>query len=416
MDTSTWQKLYNNVSSVQPKPAIVGFNVNLDRIIAIDRVFLSSALFNLPVLAELQSRLQHSMRTCTAEEWFVSDQQLYQLFLRIFSSYGHLSIGGQAGIAAVHMASMGFTDVLCITDSSGPETGKILDTAGVQLLDFNKACKSASDTIHLVFEYPPGIVPVDDGIIPRQNRFIISPVHSPESVLIPRDNMDVIEEAIQRYTRAFLSGYQYLRTDDEFRLAADQILLMKKNNPMMRVHVECVSVTDYTIISGFIHHILPAADSIGLNEHELNLLVDCLVTKTGEQEFVPLQSPAQLIQGALAISRKSGLKRLHLHTFGYYVQVTRNDCVHPETSLYSLLFAARIVAQAANGSTTEISPSGIVACEEAEKIFGPPVSTGIFRNAAHTIIIIPTILAKDIQKSSGLGDILSSSAFVTDEF
>ena len=67
------------------------------------------------------------MHTCTAEEWFVTGPQLYQPFTRIFAETGYLAMGGQAGIAAVHQAPTGISDVLCIANSPGQDTGKILD-------------------------------------------------------------------------------------------------------------------------------------------------------------------------------------------------------------------------------------------------------------------------------------------------
>lgn len=416
MDNRTWQKHYDNVRSVPVNPTIVGFNVMLDRIINVTPELLGSPLFNLPILSELRLRLLHSMQTCTAEEWFVTDPRMYQQFLRLFADYGHLVIGGQAGIAAVHLASSGISDVLCITHSPGPETGKILTDAGVHLFDLKKENGSSSDIIHLIFEYSPGLVPVTEGVIPRSNRFIASPVHTPESVLIPGERMEAFSEGIAHYTRAFLSGYQYLQIDEEFRRAADQCLLMKKNNNRMRVHVECVSVTDTGVINGFIRHILPVADSIGLNEHELVLLLSNLDKTNKEPAIFEILSPVQLVKGALKVCKKSGLKRLHLHTFGYYVLVLRNDCAQPEASLDALLYASRSVAKAAQGTQREISPVGISAYAEVEKAIGPQIAKGIFHNKTHTIVMIPTIIAKDIKKSSGLGDILSSSAFVLDQF
>jgi ADP-dependent phosphofructokinase/glucokinase len=416
MDDNIWQKLYDNIGSFPRNPAIVGFNVNLDRIITVNTALLKSALFNLPVLSELRSRFLHSAHTCTAEEWFVTDRGIYNEYVRIFAGTGSLCIGGQAGIAAVHLASAGISDVLCMSHSLGPETRKILENAGVRLLDLKEGSAPSSDTIHLVFEYSPGLVPVADGVLPRNNRFIASPVHPPASVLIPGTMRDALSAGIVRYNRAFLSGYQYLQSDEEFTMAADQILLLKKNNARIRIHVECVSVTDTQVIGGFIHHILPVADSIGLNEHELILLHQCLDPPSAEQGTFAILSPAQQVTWALDICETSGLKRLHLHTFGYYVLVIRNDCAHPEASLNALLFASRAVAQAAQGKEAGISPVGIIAYGEVEKTFGPQISTGIFRTPTHTIVMIPTIVVKDISKSSGLGDILSSSAFVTDLF
>ena len=416
MDDDTWQKLYQKVRPPLLNPLIVGFNVVLDRIIPVTPALLKSSLLNQPDLSELRSRLLHSMHTCTAEEWFVTDRELYEKYTRIFADTGNLVIGGQAGIAAVHLASIGVPNVLCIAHSVGPDTGTILRKAGVGVLDIKGGVGNSSDTTHLVFEYPPGLVPVADGIVPRNNRFIASPVHEPESVLIPENSRDMFMTGIFQYTRAFLSGYQYLQTEEEFALAAEQILLMKKNNDPMRIHLESVSVTDDAVIGGIIRHILPVADSIGLNEHELLLLLHHLHPYDDEYGIFGTLSPVQLVKGAIKVSRICDLKRLHLHTFGYYVLVLRKDCAHPAVSLNAMLFASLAAAHAAKGTCTDISPVGICAFEQIDDAFGPQRSPGIFLIDRYTIIIIPTIIAQNITKSSGLGDILSSTAFVADQF
>jgi ADP-dependent phosphofructokinase/glucokinase len=416
MNYDTWQKLYKDVRTPSLNPAVVGFNVNLDRIIPVTPALLQSPPLTWPDLFELRSRLLHSMQTCTAGEWFVTDRSRYQQVTRVFSGTGSLTMGGQAGIAAVHLASIGVPDILCITHSAGTDTGKILNNAGVRVLDLNPERTVPPDTIHLVFEYPPGLVPVDEGVVPRNNRFIASPAMEPESALIPEESEEAVISRVSSYTRVFLSGYQYLSLAKEFTRAADQILRMKMNNPLMRVHVECVSVTDDAVIGGFARHILPAADSIGLNEHELLLLLHHLFPQESGYGIVKNLSPVQLVKGALEICRKSGLRRLHLHTFGYYVLVLRRDCAHPDVSRNTLLFASLTTARAAQGSGTEISPVGINALEQVDDAFGPPLSPGIFPVDTHTIIVIPTIIAHTIAKSSGLGDILSSTAFVADQF
>ena len=416
MDNETWKKLYREIRLPQLNPAVVGFNVNLDRIIPVTPAFLHSALPGHPALSALRSRLLHSMQTCTAEEWFVTDRVLYQQFTRIFAGTGTCAIGGQAGIAAVHLALAGVTDLLCIAHAVGPETGKILGNAGVRLLDLGSGNGNPSDITHLVFEYPAGLVPVDGGVVPRNNRFIASPVHGPESVLFPDDAMDAVMSAISRYNRAFLSGYQYLKTDDEFAQAADQIQSLKKSNNRMRVHIECVSVTDDMVIKGFVRHILPAADSTGLNEHELVLLLHTLDPGNPAYGVSGILPPVQLVKGAIMACRMCGLVRLHLHTYGYYVLVLRKDCADPAVSLIALLFASRAAARAAGGNSTDISEPGMDALLQVGEAFGPPVSPGIFSADGYLIIMVPTLIARNITKSSGLGDILSSTAFVADRF
>jgi ADP-dependent phosphofructokinase/glucokinase len=416
MDGEIWQELYRNVMPPKLNNAVVGFNANLDRVITVTSEVIQSPTFRHAELSELKTRLIYSMQHCTAEEWYVIDGLQYNVFKNFFSDTGDLAIGGQAGIAAVHLASIGVPKVVCVAPAIGKDTVKILKNAGVFVVNDNSGSMNRADTTHLVFEYSPGLVPLAEGAVARNNRFIVSPVHGPESVLIPENLIDEVLSAISSCNRAFLSGYQYLQVDEEFALAADQILVMKKNNNQMRIHVECVSVTDDAVIGGFLRYILPVADSIGLNEHELLLLLHYLDPRSTEYGILGILSPVQLVKGAIEVCRKSGLKRLHLHAFGYYVLVLRTDRAHPPVSLNALLFASLAAAHAAQGNCTDISPVGIDALEQVDDTFGPQISPGIFLVDAYTIIIIPTIIAQNIMKSSGLGDILSSTAFVADKF
>ena len=64
-------------------------------------------------------------------------------------------------------------------------THQLLRDAGVIPLTFEKKTGYPPDSIHIVFEYPPGLVPVANGVVPRGNRFIISPIHDPSTAIIP---------------------------------------------------------------------------------------------------------------------------------------------------------------------------------------------------------------------------------------
>jgi ADP-dependent phosphofructokinase/glucokinase len=416
MEKETWGTMYQNVQAPRLQNAVVGFNVNLDRIITVTPELIRSPAFARADLAILRSRLNRSMQYCTAEEWFVSDPSQYRLFTDAFSDNGRLAIGGQAGIAALHLSTIGLTLVVCAAPALGTDAAGILSGAGVVIPDFSTGPADPAENIHLVFEYTPGLVPLADGVVPRNNRFIVSPVHDPGSVIIPEKSMERFLAQIAPCNRAFLSGYQYLRSGREFAMAADQILLMKKRNSGLRVHVECVSVTDEEILGGFVRHILPVADSIGLNEHELFLLLDFLNLSPLKGRKTGNPTPVQIAKGAVGICRNLGLMRLHLHTFGYYVLVLRRGCADPHESLNALLFASLEVAKAANGTSTEISGKGMRALGRIAGRYGPELSPGIFLTESFHIIIVPTIIARNIKKTVGLGDILSSTAFVADPF
>jgi len=416
MDAEIWEELYRTIRTPRLENTVVGFNMNLDRILPVTRELLDSSRFLNPDYRELQSRLVRSMQYCTAEEWFVSDIAQYHRFTRDFSRIGRIAIGGQAGIAALHLLGLGVDRVVCAAPSHGLESAGILANAGIRVPDLSAGPAPAADNIHLVFEYPPGLVPPAPGVIPRNNRFIVSPVHEPGSVLIPEPRMEMFLEETDSCNRAFLSGYQYLRAGRDFRIARNQMDRMKQRNLSLRIHIECVSVTDEEILEGFIRYILPGADSLGLNEHELFSLLDHGGLLDPGCRNAGILTPVQNIRGALALCRTLALRRLHLHTFGYYIVILHNAISNPETSRNALLFASREVARAAQGSGTRISPEGIQAVRMAADLFRVETAPGIFLDGSDAVLVVPTLIAAHIPKTSGLGDILSSTAFVADRF
>jgi ADP-dependent phosphofructokinase/glucokinase len=416
MENEIWQELYRNIRRPGLQDTVTGFNMNLDRIIPVTRELLDSPIFHTREFADLRAHFLHSMQYCIAEEWFVSETAHYSRFVDAFSSAGTVSIGGQAGIAALHLSGLGISRVVCAAPVHGTGSAGILTKAGIIIPEFDSGNTPSVDYTHLVFEYPPGLIPLAPGVIPRNNRFIVSPVHEPGSVIIPEPSMEKFLATISSCNRAFFSGYQYLRSKEEFAVAAGQITRMKNLNSSLRVHIECVSATDEEVTRRFVRQILPIADSLGLNERELSHLLSHPDLSIQHNREVTVLSPTQCMEGALSLCTTLDLRRLHLHTFGYYILVIRKDSSDPETSRNALLFASWEAAHAAHGTGTEISANGTSAAGAIADLFGQASSPGIFSAGSYWVIVIPTLIAKNITKTSGLGDILSSTAVVADVF
>jgi ADP-dependent phosphofructokinase/glucokinase len=409
----TWEELYRTIRTPVLPDTVVGFNINLDRILPVTRGLLDSAVLKNRDLIRLRTRLLRSMKYCTAEEWFVKSRDQYRRFSYAFSSTGRLVIGGQAGIAALHLAGIGMGRVVCASPQRSPEVSLLLTRAGVTEPDLAAGRIPDEEKTHLVFEYAPGLIPTAPGITCRHNRFIVSPVHEPASVLIPEPLMEYFLSSIESCTRGFFSGYQYLRTRRDFMTAADQLARMKDRNTSLRVHIEWVSVTDVKISRQCARYILPGADSFGLNVQELVCFLSHIGLPIREGREEGNIRPVQVIEGALCLCRELGLKRLHVHTYGYYVQVVNDTGNDPAVSRNALLYAAQETAKAARGTNTVVSSDGLKAVDLAAGVFRQE-SPGIFRVGSCTVLLVPTLVAMNITKTSGLGDILSSTAFVAD--
>ena len=299
---------------------------------------------------------------------------------------------------------------------AGPKTCSLLQDAGVIPLTFESETATRSDMPHLIFEYSPGLVPPAEGAVLRNNRFIVSPVHDASTVIIPDASMKVFLEQIQTCRRAFLSGYQYLRTEQEFVMAAGQIQLIRSIHPCMRTHVECVSGAGPDVIAMMLRHILPAADSIGLNERELGMFTRVMRKEDPMSPSMVPPSPGTTVQDAIALADATGVSRVHLHTFGYYILILNAETAQPEVSRNALLLAAKVTADSAGSEKQVISEEGLRAYEEMRTLFGPDERAGIFVKNNRIVVLVPTYISQNVQKTTGLGDILSSTAFVADTF
>jgi len=394
---------------------MTGFNANIDRVIPVTRALLGDLRQQTaPGFDSLLNRLEHAMRYCAADEMFIDDPSVFQTLSGFFSTAGALAIGGQAGIAAIQMRRLNAAPMVCAVPGAGPDTQTMLKNAGILPLTFDPGTGDNPDIIHLIFEYSPGLVPVAEGVVPRSNRFIVSPVHDPSTVLIPGEKEDTFLEQIATCRRAFLSGYQYLRTEQEFVAAAKQLLRIRNVHPRMRTHVECVSGTTPSVLSMILDHILKNTDSIGLNEHELAMFTQA--PGAPDQGPPPPASPVALVRDALALAHATGVPRLHLHTFGYYILILKPGAGQPELSRDALLFAAEEAAGAAGGRGPVLSREGLQAYADIRTEFGPDESPGIFRTGDRIVVVIPTLISHNVRKTTGLGDILSSTAFVADPF
>lgn len=397
-----WEERYRKVRQPVLNPVITGFNVNIDRIVTVDHELLDSPALHASSLGDLRKRLVRSMEHCTAAEWIIGDPGVYRDIAGYFSGSGSLALGGQAGIAACHLAALGAPKVTCIAPALGAEAARFLREGGVTLA----GPANGVDTVHMILEYAPGLVPLAEGTVPRNNRFIISPRKTSQNTLLPDPVSGDLLAVFSSCSHAFLSGFQYLATDLEFRHGASQILAMKAANRNLRVHIECVSATDPGTNAGIVRHILPVADSAGMNENELSLLL-------GRQAG---PGPESLVQDMIGLARRTGLPRIHLHTFGYYLEIIRDDCSIPDISQEGLLFAARAAAMYAGGPGSTVTPAGLAAVDRVASVFGTGELPGLSSAGPYRVLVVPTLIAPGITRTVGIGDVLSSTAFVAEPF
>lgn len=408
----TWRGLYEHAGARLPDCVFVGFNASIDRIIRVEE--LSPDAFSFPGGDQLKARLERSIERRAAEEWFVDDPLFYQRAVRAFAGTGHTAIGGQAGIAAVHLAGMGVPDVRCYVPGICRECAAMLESSGVVPLDGSDPPPCDERHTHLVFEYG-GWEDRPDAAT-RANRFIASPMAHPGKPLFEAHALDRLPSLLSSCRRGFLSGYQYLGTTEEFREARAQLEAMRRAVPGFRSHVECVTIDHEEILAMLTRWVLPAADSVGCNEQELGLILASL----GEEPLISREGrrpdPAALVEGARRVHRRLGVRRLHLHTYGISVLVHASPLRDPAGSRGALMAAARAACDRAGGDVVALLDGIDGILREAARFLPPAVMPGVYEEKNVVVMIVPALLSVPVRKTAGLGDTISSTAFACDPF
>jgi ADP-dependent phosphofructokinase/glucokinase len=407
-----WCTLYAQIRACIPEYVFVAFNANIDRIIRVDD--LPADAFAFPGGDELRRRLDRSIEHRAAQEWFVDDPAFYRRAVAAFDRHGHTEIGGQAGIAAVHLAGMGVPNVRCFVPGICRECASMLQNRGVVPLDGTDPPPCDERHTHLVFEYGGKGERID--ATTRANRFIASPKTHPGKPLFDSDTLERLSSLLVPCTRGFLSGYQYLTTKEEFLEARNQLRAMHRAFPAFRSHVECVTIDHEEILAMLTRWVLPEADSVGCNEQELRLILKSL----GKETILPpggrQLDPADLVEAVLTVHRSLGVQRLHLHTYGISVLVHTCPLRDPEGSRDALMGAARAACDRAGGDRRMLLPGIGEILRKAARSLPSPAMPGIFDEGERMIIIVPALLSIPVRKTAGLGDTISSTAFVCDPF
>ncbi len=383
---------------------------------------------------------------------------------RIFEEGDERRIGGQSGIIASLLSRIGVEYALIYSPLMPPMQARVLDEPNIFIPVNNKgelslqsptAAAKADDhlKINWIFEYRKGysLVLGDRTIIaPRANRFIVA-ARPPSLIPIFDDKTEEVLPRIGSHVdKVILSGYQYLRPtypdgasyEDYVDRALRQIRLLKWPNTRVRIHMEFASMRNKLIRKAILTKLVPEVHSFGCNEVEI---IDVLQTLGLHEEMNAVQKEEcawTLVNGASAIGHKLSLERVHVHNLGYHVMyLSKRYPTSPEAARTGILYSSNIgtsrsllgdffSADATSyemqmGKKTAISYRGLseltdfanramiewsIRPEECTKL----QAEGIIERNDHYLLVVPAQIATAPQATVGIGDCISSTAFVTD--
>lgn len=375
--------------------------------------------------------------------------------------YDRLRAGGTCGNMVSMLAPLGFPRLLLYVNPLTREQAELLpqhDNVKVVVRD-GGGCAGGGEgfamrkpidawreegvkAVHWIFEYPEGMrisVPSAgiDVVAPRANRYIASynPINN-QLVINPdfKEGLLALVKAGERFTHFMIAGFHILsekypdgsRCADCLRPMAEFISQVKQAAPGIKIHFELASIGSQVVRQSVMGLTVPLGHSLGLNEVELATLLGDLGETKLAAEVEATESPEAMFRGVKAAGERLGLARIHLHNLGYYLCISRPDFVSAERTRDGLAFAA--CAAAARTSTASLTSLDDVARGLEVGISGEGMEVGrllgeylgrpdlAVGGMAHVdgwdVSFVPTKVVERPALTVGLGDLISSSAFL----
>jgi len=285
---------------------------------------------------ELRQMYAYFFQAGAAAERFVSDHSLFSSLVRLATEEPEhrWGLGGNAPVMAARFVKEGANVLLGAKLSPGlmDWVPQGMEVAGGQL---------QQDDVHLIMEYKRG-EKWDSVEAPRANRFILH--HDLNNPLV--SSLEEFSAAVTLFKpNLFVVGGLQMMDNFPFREGERlaRILAIKEQMMSMsqdvRIHFEMASFVDSSLMAELVEHIIPQADSLGMNEQELPNL-HSLLTK-GEVSVVSDSNPRiasvldQMREVQALLSRDTGsnrpVTRIHVHTLAYQAIMVTKDSAWKNT-------------------------------------------------------------------------------------
>ncbi|XP_042219499.1 ADP-dependent glucokinase-like [Homarus americanus] len=367
----------------------------------------------------------------SAAERYVGNETLFSETLAAAEAVpgSYSTLGGNAPVMASRFASEGAKVLL-----AAKRTPYIMQKINSNIIVGGVETEGADD-IHLILEYKAG-ESWGTYQAPRANRFIM---HSDDS----NPTLSTVEYFGEQLTAfkphlfvvgglQMMDNFPFAPGVREERLIAvrDQIVSLPVTT---RVHFEMASFTDTDLLTGLIQHVIPYADSLGMNEQELPNLYSMvkygnvsLVSDFNPRVAVVLDQMREVFQLLRETEEKGGkrhLTRLHLHTLAYQAIMVLKDSPWKNTLAASI--KAALTANRHVCGNTEISIDNarmlmddgftLSEAEGAGRVLFDnhrPVSCWTEDDGKVEVCIAPVLICTQVRQTAGGGDNISAAGLI----
>ncbi|WP_297536487.1 ADP-specific glucokinase [Thermococcus sp.] len=438
---SAFERVKASIGNVEG--VLLAYNTNIDAIRYLERDDLEARIERagkeevLRYSEELPERITSVPQLLGSILWSVRRGKAAELFVESCSvrfymrrwGWDELRMGGQVGIMANLLGGVyGVKVIAHVPQLSKLQAGLFKDgpiyvpkaeNDELELVHPRYFSADEESCLHYIYEFPRGFK-VLDFEAPRENRFIGAADDYNTNLFIRDEFRERFDEIASGVSLAIISGLQAL-TEDNYREPFETIRehLKVLNEKGIPAHLEFAFTPDETVRKAILD-LLPAFWSVGLNEVELASIMEVMGEKNLAEKLLANDpvDPIAVTEAMLKLA-ELGVKRIHFHTYGYYLALTayRGEFVRD-----ALLFAA--LAAAAKAKLGDV-PS----IDEIVRAMDVPVNgrakpveealaseygmrNGIAEVNGYQLAFVPTKIVVKPKSTVGIGDTISSSAFV----
>ncbi|QLG61866.1 ADP-dependent glucokinase/phosphofructokinase [Halorarum salinum] len=449
-------RLESDLEALRELPVFVAYNANVDGIVRVDQS-LETYLDRPPGVPgeavppdrlastlDLATAITRSMATGEGDEIAMTAEFAARLEAELVPD--RTQMGGQAGIMTNLLSVLGaapivYTYLLSETQQSKferPEAVRfpLVEDGRVLFVPLGSIVNTDRTKLNWIFEFDEGEELF--GVRAAANTRFIAASRPPEFDLVAGDLDPVVDQVGAVIDGALLAGYHNLtreHVDEGYEAAhrhARDVVRRLRSGGEFPVHVEYAATHDRELRESLTELILPEADVVGLDTHELDLLRRDLglepappaelvaVDRELREDGVEDESILEQYRTLTAVRERLGVDCLRLHAMDYHLAVT-DDYLPVEAVRRGLAFAAvNAASKAATGRITgptdlrrglEYDPSaaGGRAIDALADHVGASTDDGAL--CTPTIVACPNRVVEEPASTVGIGDIVSSSSF-----
>jgi len=409
-----WRKKYRNIAekpSIEGFQVLTAFNANIDRTINLENLDWNLSetedLEEVKSLDEVKKVLNYAIEN--EENIEVEASKLSHNF-----ESGTQDIGGQAAIMANFLANMNGS-VTFYTPLLSDELADMMDEKILHPhFDKDFTLKNVRDVSNTDRTKENVVIEFSEN---KTGRLILSDKlrgFGPYFRSGIEENLDLIDNNVQG---ALLSGFQNIHGNKKPKIEKAKKQLNKIES---RVHIELADTeTENLRLIG--SHILPEADSIGLDESEALEIAEIIGEDVSDS--LSIEESFNLFT---TLIEEVGLSRCHLHTYRYHLTVTKKDySVDVEDVRDGMLFGELAAIKRADSGDIptfedfngldfdNIHVKKLDELEKFEQFIESEdfAETGLAELENYKVVAIPTLIHEDPERLVGMGDLISSGAF-----